>query len=270
MESITKLRGLVASVVLTGTVLEEFSSCLMEMRAWCIENGFKNIEWKYFPAQLVEHGRNSVIQHAKNENYDYVLMLDADATFNPMLLQRMLQTGFETVPVSDVVSAYAQLKSPPFLPVIDTGTGTWEPHYPGEGVLECIRVGGHCILLKNSVWQKLNYPWFKTRVTNTPMHALADVDNYARIKFSGKNPFQGTEWSQLLNEATKEHGGVSSSVGEDSGFCDALKAAGGRIFVNCDIVTGHIHKTSTSPTKLKEELAKQESMLAAAVGVNKP
>lgn len=266
--NIADLRGVAASVVLTGTVTEEFSKCWMEMRAYCIENGLKNIEWIYQQAPFVEFGRDQVCTHALNENYDFVLMADADATFPPNALHALLKTAFEEVPDADVVGAYAQLRSKPHLPVLDTGTGTWEPHFPGEGTLKCIRTGGHFLLIKTSALRKFGPPWFSTRQTLRPVDALREVDNFARVNMHGKNPFsEKKEWKELLEKAQEEKGGVSSQVGEDSGFCDALLAAGGSLYVNTNVVTGHVSRFTINASHLRDEMKKRDRLAPLSVGV---
>ena len=268
-EEIKSLRGLVATVVLTGSVMEEFSQCREDMRAWCVTNGFINVEWLNFSAQLVEVGRDQVIAHAAENKYNFALMIDADATFKPELLAQMLQSAFDTVPDSDALGAYAQLKHSPFLPVIDTGTGTWEAHFPGEGILSCIRTGGHCVLVKTSAWEKFGPPWFRTRNTLRPLDVMKELDNFARVHNHGVNPFAGKDWTKLLDETTRTQGGVISGVGEDSGFCDALLAAGGKLYVDTNIVTGHIRKVNTSPDDLRDAMRAKSRLLAASVGVKK-
>ena len=265
---LNKLRGLCASVVISGTVQEEFSSCWAEMRAYNITTDFTSVEYGYFSAQLVEQGRDQVCAHALKENYEWLLMVDADAVFKADLLQELLHTAFVTHPDSHAVSAYAQLKHKPYLPVIDTGTGTWEPHFPGEGVLSAIRTGGHCILVKVSALRLFGPPWFRTRQTLKPMDALREVDNYARITLSGKNPFSEiSAWDELMEKAQSEYGGVSSAVGEDSGFCDALLASGGKLYVNTNVVTGHIAKHTINADMLRDEMRKKVALPKLSVGV---
>lgn len=266
--TLSSLRGLVASVVLTGSVMEEFSHSWTEMRAWCVGNGFNSVEWRHFPAQLVEAGRDAVCTHALQNGYDYVLMIDADAVFGPETLKHLLETAFITHPDASAVSAYAQLRHPPYLPVIDTGTGTWEVHYPGEGVLPCIRVGGHCILVKTAALRLFGPPWFRTRQSLRPVDAFREVDNYARIELHGENPFaELPEWNTLMEKTKSEHGGVSSAVGEDSGFCDALLAAGGRLYCNTNVATGHVTKKVLSARDLRDEMRKIQRIPRLAVGV---
>src|SRR3990167_598731 len=148
-DDLKALRGIVASVCTTGLVESEFLTHLGEMRSWCDRNGFHNVEWRIFDAKLVEAGRDEVCTHALSEKYDWMLQIDADATeFNPDLLLQLLNTAYNLAPDSDAVGAYCQLKGGMFLPTIDTGSGTWEPHFPQSGIMPVIRTGGHCLMVK--------------------------------------------------------------------------------------------------------------------------
>lgn len=270
LEQIRPLRGLVATVVLSGTVEADFAAAREEMRAFNIEQGIRNVEYRNFHAVLVESGRDAVVSHALAEGYDFVLQIDADAApFAPHALAQLLARAFVQYPESDAFGAYAQLKQPPYLPTIDTGTGTWEVHYPGEGVLECIRTGGHFLLAKASAFSKIGAgPWFRTRNSLRPIDTLAELDNLARVHFDGENPFVVMpQWEALVEAAKRTGGGTVTSVGEDSGFCDRLLAAGGRLFVDTDLVVGHVARTNISPQMLKAEVRARERAVRAACGV---
>lgn len=275
IEDLKDLRGLVATIVLAGSVREEFAAAREEMRVWCVENGFRNVEWRNIPAQLVEHGRDEACQHALTPNpaagdppYDWVLQIDADAApIPPDALAQVLHTAYVTHPHADVVGAYCQLKNAPYLPTIDTGTGTWEAIYPGEGVLEVMRTGGHFLLVKTPLLQRFGPPWFRTRRTMRPIDALREIDNFSRIHCHGKNVLSGEAWERLLAEAKKQRGGGISGVGEDSGFCDAAKAVGARIFVDTNLVVGHVGTKIITPTMLKEKMDEREQALRGMLGV---
>lgn len=262
---LTSLRGLCATANLTGTVMGPTADCTLRLALYNASLGLQ-IEYQTFPCQLVESGRDAICAHALRENYDYLLMYDGDATFSEDALARLLHTAFVTHPQADVVGAYAQLKGSA-IPTIDTGTGTWELHFPGEGTLEVIRTGGHFLLVKTPILRKFGPPWFRTRQAMRPIRALADLDNYARIKFDGRNPFSTTDdWQQLV-ELARAESPAESSVGEDSGFSDQVKAAGGRIFVNTDVLTGHLEVRTITPLDLKTKMREREERLRQAVGV---
>lgn len=266
---LSSLRGLVASCVGMAGVDDQFASAHEELRVHNVLQGFTQIEYRRFPTVLVESGRDEVCMHALREGYDWVLQIDADAApFPPDALIRLLQRAFVEYPDSDAFGAYCQLKQAPFLPTIDTGTGTWEEHYPGEGVLPCIRTGGHFLLTKVSALRKFGPPWFRTRLTLRPIDVLREVDNFARTHCNGVNPFASVEeWDGLVQIAKEGSAGGPSSVGEDSGFCDALLAAGGKLYVDTDLWVGHVAKHVITPQMLKDALDERRVQVRAACGV---
>lgn len=271
---IRKIPGCISTVVLTGTVESLFSGCHEEMRSYNERNGITMVEYRQAHAVLVEAGRDSEVAHMLQAStngtpYQWILQIDADATFGPDALAKILHTAFVQVPQSDVVGGYCQLKGGINIPSIDTGSGTWEPHFPGEGVIPVIRTGAHFMLCKRSAFEKLGPgPWFRTRLAWRPIDALAEVDGFARQRNAGRNPFASTDdWQALMTEAVKGAEGGPSTVGEDSGFCDRLKSRGGLIFVDTNIVTGHVSKMLITPAKLKEGLALQQKRLRAVCGL---
>jgi hypothetical protein len=262
------LRGVVATVNLTGLIEAQTQECLLHLALWNAAHGFTNVEYVTMPAQLVESGRDAVCAHALRNSYDWLLMVDGDATFPEDALARLLHTAYITHPDSDVVGAYAQLKGS-YHPTIDTGTGTWETIFPGAGVLPVVRTGGHFLLVKTPLLQRFGPPWFRTRETLMPARALAELDNFVRLNFNGRNPLTShPEWDEIVKKARAVSSGSPSSVGEDSGFCDAAKAIGANIYVNADLVTGHIERKVISPTDLIQRRTQHEARLASAVGVS--
>ncbi len=271
LEHLQNLRGCIATVVLSGAVDEYYAQAREDLRSWNDKNGFVNVEYLTVSATLVEPGRDSILEHALKQDppYDFVLQIDADAAPIPQeALAQILYSAYIEAPDSDVVGAYCQLKHKPYLPTIDTGTGTWEPIFPGEGLIPVIRTGGHFLLTKTGILTKFGPPWFKTRRTMRPIDALTEVDNYARLKLHGENPLRESDaWEDLQTRAREEGGGVVSTAGEDSGFCDALKAVGGKIYVNTNLVIGHVAKRIIKPSDLKDTLTKKGEMFDSVVGI---
>lgn len=263
-----ELRGLVATVNLTGSVCSEMAMCLMEMRAWAVEHGFNAVEWQEFPAQLVEAGRDAVCKHALKEKYEWCLQIDGDATFPPNALGKILHSAYVAVPDANVMGAYCQLRSPPFLPTIDRGSGTWEAIHPNSGILPVIRTGGHFLLVKTAILERFGPPWFRARRTKRLIEAFLEVDNYARCRLNGENPFRELpEWQELTDAARSESLSEPNSIGEDSGFSDRVKAAGGSIYVDTSVITGHVTKRVLGPKDLADALKEREKLPRLAVGV---
>lgn len=272
LSRLSELRGLVATCVGMGGIEHDFASCHEEMRVFNVENGLRNVEYLRIPCVLVESGRDECAMHALRHGYDFVLQIDGDAApFPPDALVRLLWRAYVDLPDADAVGAYCQLKQPPYLPTIDTGTGRWEEHYPGEGVLPVIRTGGHFLLTKVDAYRKIGAPpYHRTRIAMRPIDALRDLDNFARCTLDGRNPFADLpEWGELTAKAIASSGQGPTAVGEDSGFCDNLLAAGGRLYVDTDLWVGHVAKTVIKPEMLKAALDERRAEVSAACGVRR-
>ena len=263
-----KLSGLVASINLTGQVDSHFSDAMSNVRSYCDLNGY-SVEYLTFYGIWLEVGRDEAVKHAIKYGYEWVIQVDADAApIPPNLVEYLLKKIFVEQPDADMIGAYCQLKGPPHLPTIDTGTGTWEEHYPGSGIMPVIRTGAHCFIAKTSAFQKFGPPWFRTRRVQTPYLAFQEVDNFTRCRLSGSNPFTKVpEWHILVMEAAKGETPEMQNVGEDSGFCDRLMAAGGRIYVDTDLVVGHVAKRVIEPKHLKRYMDERRKSKRQACGL---
>ena len=272
IDKLQQLPGLIATCCTTGLVQPAYSDAREDMRSWNDRNGFHRVEYKTFYASLVEAGRDSAVQHmlqADKGAYEWILQIDADAApFQPDALMRMLYTAFILMPHIDALGGYCQVKQWPHWPTIDTGTGTWEEHYPGEGVIPVIRTGCHFILTKRSVFKGTGPPWFRTRLALTPARAMMEVDNYARRTLGGTNPFEhDPEWDTMWHAAYTEAGTGESHVGEDSAFFDKANAAGHKIYVDTDLIVGHVTSKTIMPTDFIEAMQLRKRQMAACVGV---
>ncbi len=268
---IRQLPGLIATVCTTGSVLPEYASALSDLRSWNDRNNYHKVEYLTFNAVFVESGRDAAVHHALMNNYAWILQIDADAApFPPNALARMLETVFVLNPHLDAIGAYCQLKGDIPIPTIDTGTGTWEEHYPDEGLLPVIRTGGHFLLTKTDAFRKIGPPpWFRTRKPMRPIDALFEVDNFARTQLDGDNPLAHTPaWSGLVASARNRNPEpFDVGVGEDSGFCDRLKAFGGHIAVDTTIVAGHVDRRYIRPSDLADAMEKRARQLRLRFGV---
>ena len=231
-----------------GVIRHETVSALMEARSFAERNGLAAVKWYTMPGALVEKTRNEACRMTLGDaNAGWLLFIDGDMTFGPDLVARMVQAAYVELPHADVLGGYCNLRGDLAIPTIDTGTGTWESWFPGSGPVEVMRTGAACLLVKRHVLQGMSDPWFRMRVPARPVDFMAEVDNFCRIKFDGKNPFRNLpdrEWERLEQCAIEDPSAAGQftpvEVGEDSGFCDRARNAGYRIFVHTDIVTTHI------------------------------
>jgi hypothetical protein len=236
-------------VVITthGVIQAQTHQCLSDARSHTEQSGAKNIRFTTIPGGLVDKARNDACRVMLQEGRQWVLFVDGDMVFAPDSIVRLLQTAYHTHPWADVVGGYCNLRGDTAIPTMDTGTGTWESFYPHSGIHEVIRTGGAFLLVKRHVCERIPQPWFALRVPMRPLDAFTELDNFARIKLDGANPFaEIPAWDRLLQVAREDpaanpHQFVPAEVGEDSGFCDRVKFAGMRIVVDTSVVTGHLN-----------------------------
>lgn len=247
----------------TGGMLKSW----MEARSFSEKQGLVNCAWEVVPGTLVEKARNDAVRQALGRGAQWLLMIDGDAQFAPEAILQLLQTAYGPLGAAmDVVGAYCTLKGDPALPTMDTGTGTWESLFPGEGPKEVMRTGAAFLLVKRHVFERLPDPWFRMRVPARPVDFMAEVDNWARMKCHGENPFRnlpGLVWERLEDLAKNDPSAtpgkfVPFEVGEDSGFCDRVRNAGMRIFVDTNVVVRHIDTTVRGPEDHKKFIEGQQ------------
>jgi hypothetical protein len=271
--------GLVV-VTTYGQITGATHECLLHAVRYNENNGIKGVEYRTIHGTLVDRARNDAVRQMLDTTFGptkagWLLFIDGDMTFTPDAIQALLVSAFHHRKDADMMGAYCNLKGDPHLPTIDTGTGTWEVHYPNEGILEVIRTGGAFVLIKRHVLETLPQPWFSTRTPERALDHLYEVDNFARCKLSGDNPFRempGQPWEKLERAARDDRGSVQgiwrpSEVGEDSAFCDRVRANGFRIFVNTDIATGHVETRVLSWEHHKQAMDKRVKDERLMVGV---
>ena len=274
--------GLLA-VTSYGQITAETFQCTMDLVRHNHLAGITNVQYTTIIGNLVDKARNEAARGMlANPNFKYVLFIDADMTFAPDTVQKLLLTAFhpQMCAWADAVGAWCPLRGKPFLPTIDTGSGTWEPHDANIGPIEVIRTGSACILVKRHVFERMEYPWYGVRPAPRPIDILAEVDNYARVKMDGRNLLrESPTWavlekcaredatSQRGNPAAQAPGGFMSSVGEDSNLCDRIKALGMRIVVQTDATCGHLQREVITPQMHMDAMKESERQTRLAVGV---
>ena len=258
-----------------GPIRHETAQCVMEARSFTERNGINNITYTMEPASLVERARNAAARAALASGQQYLIFCDGDTTLAPDAILAMLKTAYIDYPNADVVGGYVPLRGDIALPTIDSGSGCWETWYPGSGVIEVIRTGCAFLLIKRHVLEALRDPWFRVRVPSRPVDFMLEVDNFARIKFDGRNPLRdapGDAWARLEKCAHDDPSAAPEQftpveVGEDSGFCDRAKAAGFTIVVNTDIACGHVSTKILSGADHKKACAERDRMQGLLAGV---
>lgn len=257
--SITVPSGIVA-ITTYGPILADTAAALLAMQQRLTELQIRGIQFIFVPGNLADKARDEAAQMLLNTQHGWVTFIDADMQFEPTLLERLLTTAYGTHAQADIVGGWCCLGGDPYLPTIDTGTGTWEATPANVGVLPVIRTGGACLLIKRHVFERVPYPWFGIRYAGRPIDAMAEVDSFARQLYDGRNPLADkAEWNKLFDIAstkaqedrarnpTRRDDLRVTTVGEDSGFCDKAHAYGMKIVVDTHAVCKHLKKQALGP-----------------------
>ncbi len=148
-------------------------------------------------SSIVAIARNNAVAMAQDAQVDYLWFVDSDMVFPPTTLLRLL------IHQKDVVGATYVKRVAPH-PVLGTALNP-QPDTPPPGLLEMSRIPTGCLLIKMSVFDRLERPYFHF----------------------GINPDNG------------------DIVGEDYLFCDKVRAAGMRIWCDGALSheIGHIGQT---------------------------
>ncbi len=255
--SISPIPGMIVMTT-HGSIRSETADSWGNMRDHVARLDWKDaVEWEFIGQALVDKARNEASHKLLKSKNQWLWFLDGDMQWTPDLFDRMLMCAYEERKDADIVGGYCNLRGEPYSPTIDRGSGLWESHDAFVGAVDVMRTGAACLLIKRHVLERMVAPWFEVRMAGRPVDYMAEVDNYARQKFDGDNPWQNdTKWQQLLQCAREDSVGKAAAptaweryanVGEDSGFCDKAKALGFTIVVQTNAVCKHIDTRAIGP-----------------------
>ena len=138
----------------------DFVECLTEM----ILRHEGEVDVKYLKASLIYDARNQLVKYAREKGgYDFVLWLDSDMTFEPDLLDRLL----EDIEGRQAVTGLCFGRRPPFNPCIYKELDVKQdgklitPYrkiyedYPRDSVFEVEACGFACVLMRLDVLEAM-------------------------------------------------------------------------------------------------------------------
>jgi len=185
--------------------------------------------------------RNDIVKKALEIGASHLIMMDVDQVYHPKTLKTLLS---RKIPI---VGAAVCRRYPPFDPIImfrnDEGYeygNEWNP----DGTIECDATGTGCILFEMSIFREMDSLAQKEindfeamKPTEGELSLLSEsTRNYIKKLQSRYVPErQPGQWFKFRVD---ESNGLP--VGEDIGFCQDLKEAGYRIFVDCTVPAGHL------------------------------
>jgi len=173
--------------------------------------------------------RNDIVERALSLGVSNLIMVDCDMIYHPQTIPRLLSHRLP------IVGALCFRRYPPFdsimLRVNEDQTGYMSvDEWEEDELVEVDATGAGCLMFNMSVFRKMPKPWF--RFQTHPDH------------------------SKLV-------------VGEDIGFCQDLKAAGYKIFVDTSVPSDHLTTMAVNrqTNRLYYSMKAAEEKRNAAFGV---
>lgn len=162
-------------------------------------------------SSLIHKSRDALVAEALKSEPDYVLFLDSDLVFPPFTLGRLLSLD------KDIVGASYIRRTSPHELLVKPLPGVQRTVING-GVHEVALVPTGCMLVKADVFRKLGRPYFRSPSFERN-HATPPI------------------LREYMNDDMKP-----CTVGEDTWFCAAARAAGYSIWWDADLTmdVGHI------------------------------
>lgn len=147
----------------------------------------------------IDKSRCALVESAKNKKCDYVFFIDTDVLIPENALKNLIEMG------KDIATGIYFTKALPHRPVLrkyeDDTFFHWEDQILPHQKFKVGGAGMGCCLIKMSVFEKIQFPWFK---------------------------FNWAEWRGIVGQGA-----------EDLDFCKKALDAGFEIWANSDVLCGH-------------------------------
>ncbi len=217
-----------------GGIDPETQMCLDQLCSFNIRNG-NLVLLKKCSGSMIADNRNNIIRDAIKQDAKYVLFIDTDMVFPHNAIQWMEQHN------KPVVSAVAFAKQIPFVPNMykRVEVGGWKPmlDWKKDELIQVDCIGGAFILVKTSVFKKMNGPWFASpSILEHVCHEEVD-----KIVNSKKKPDEIIADIKRIYKRFEHIGNDGGGVlGEDYYFSEKCRRANVPIYVDTSLRIGHV------------------------------
>ena len=210
------------------------------------QSGIK-AQFRTINSSLVTHGRNMVTCGFLHSNYDYLLFIDADVSFEPEAVLRMLVTK------KDVICTPYRLKLADMTvkyPVILKNAKKTD--IEELGMVNIVEIKGGpagLMLIHRKVFEKLmkKHSDYKIKIPDNKLKEMNDEVMGVPTTEDPISTYLYNFWD------TSFYLGSGAWKGEDLAFCDLVRGAGFKIHANIDSETTH-HGTYAWRGRFKEVL----------------
>ncbi len=203
-----------------GSVSWEFFKSFLSCINLMPEEGTITIECTKW--QNIVKARNNIVKRLLKEDFTHLFFMDSDMSFPENVLSRLLQHNV------DIVGGLYCVKIPPFNTtafVESNGKGSnWQTLMPkpGDGLVKVHGIGTGCLLIRRTVLENLDYPYF---------------------------------WYEISPDDPND------MMTEDVSFCIKAVKAGFSVFCDTSIMCGHVGNATVDPEFLGDDLKVRVNMV---------
>jgi glycosyltransferase involved in cell wall biosynthesis len=219
----------------------------------------------------ISQGRNSTVTLALEQNMDWLMWIDADMTFTPDALVRILDHG------KDICGATYNRRTPNAQGVYTTlGKLVGDkPATMNDGLYEAALLPGGMMLVKAEVYRRIGMPYYAEAHAFPGADGLAGIKGLFRAYFSEEPPAEvldsldDTAFGAWIRDRyiVGDEGDRATYFSEDNWFCRRARRAGYKIW--CDIkltgAMGHIGSITVT-TDLPSDIEQSPPPVRHAIG----
>ncbi len=211
--------------------------------------GIANLE-----SSMITKGRNDLAAMSIKQGFDYSMWIDTDMVMPPDTVIRLLAHK------KDIVGATYNKRVPPYETL-----GRLKGQKPGDvttlgGLKEAEQMPGGCMLVKNTVYQKLGWPWYWETYRWPGENGVDQLKNYLRHNYSVHAPeellakLDEIPIADWLNKTYTEEAKFNwEYYSEDLNFVRKAIKAGYRVWCDLDLTFQMVHLGTLEITCKKPE-----------------
>ena len=146
MESFERPTSVLIAIPTVDYISQAFCDCLVKLVRYCDAAGIY-INVRFQCGTIVHHGREELAKYAVEHRFTHVFWLDADMTFEPWILEKMLSAD------KDFVTGIYRSRHGEHVFMLFESNDPWKLRetIPLEGLFEVFGCGFGCVLLRTEL-----------------------------------------------------------------------------------------------------------------------
>lgn len=209
----------------------DFHISMCKLIRYCYQHNVCKISFMHVSSAAIDHNRNKIFSHAREQQFDYMIQIDSDMTFPPNYIEHLIWMAKDHRDAA-VTAGVAFLGNPPHYPAFfqwdETHTGHYPViEYPTDNPFHVDILGGYGFCVPRKVIKQL---------PDNPFDRLPIPDNIDKTKTNLSHTYYS----------------------EDFSFCKRLEDAHIKIIVDPTVELGHVRPQIICSDHFKATIPQQD------------